>query len=79
MLKCSECCDGKSSRMCTACKAMQEESNWKWELDNGCRRIRCPKCDFALTFGAWRYENPFNFCPGCGEKLKLGEQTKMDI
>jgi hypothetical protein len=32
-----------------------------------------------MTFGAWRYVNPFNFCPGCGEKLKLGEQTKMDI
>lgn len=79
MLKCSDCCDGKSGALCTACKAMRAESKWIWELDNGCRRIRCPECGFAQTFGAWRYENPFNFCAGCGERMKLGEQTRMDI
>ena len=79
MLRCEDCCDGKGAAKCTACKAMQEESKWVWSPDNGNRRITCPYCQFSMAFGAYRYDNPYNYCPGCGEKLKAGEQTRMDI
>lgn len=64
--------------MCNACKRMQAEGLWKWEIDNGNRVIRCSKCDRGMAFGYYFYTNPYRFCPYCGERMILGEQIKME-
>ena len=76
-MKCSDCLDGNHSLICEACKRMQNEGRWQWEIDTGCRIIRCPDCGGGMRFGMYRYENPFRFCPYCGHQMIQGEQISM--
>ena len=76
-MNCSMCLDGRSKEACEACKRMQAESDWKWEIDNGCRLIRCPYCDHALVLGAYVYKNWHRFCSYCGKQLIRGEQIGL--
>ena len=78
-MRCSDCCDGPGAAKCAACKHMQQEGRWKWRLDNGNRYIECPDCGFSMTFGAYRYSNPFNFCPHCGARMITGRQMTMKL
>ena len=79
MLNCKDCIEGTSERACTACRKMQNEGRWMWELDNGQRFMRCPECGFANRLGGYVYENHFNFCAGCGQRMRTFEQTEMGI
>ena len=42
-MNCAECMD-RSDTMCHHCKQMQSVSEWQYELDNGHRMCKCPKC-----------------------------------
>lgn len=65
--------------ICTACRRMQAESDWKWEIDTGNRILRCPDCGHALTFGLWWYSNPYRYCPWCGKRRVQAEQMEMEM
>lgn len=76
-MNCKNCIEGIHPRMCEACKKMQQEGAWIWYLDNGCRHLRCPKCDGSMVFPAYAYHNNYKFCPYCGIKLITGEQMSL--
>ena len=76
-MNCNDCLDGTSQAACDACRRMQAEGQWIWEIDNGCRMIRCPYCDHGFTIGAYFYENWHRFCSYCGKQLIEGEQISM--
>lgn len=80
-MKCSNCLgsSGGSTRVCDACRAMQAEGDWNWELDNGNRRVRCPDCGRALPISPYEYEMPYRFCPWCGKRRVRGEQMRMEL
>ena len=78
-MNCKECCHNGYKAMCDACKHMQKEGRWKWEIDNGNRVIRCPDCGGGMIFGAYRYTNPFMFCPYCGHQMITHKQMELDV
>jgi hypothetical protein len=80
-MNCRECSAyGRNQpEICTACKEMQQNGEWIWEIDNGQRVCRCPDCGFGNILSLWAYKNPFNYCGGCGKHLSTFEQTKLDI
>ena len=78
MLKCENCLQGTSDEACEACRRMQQEGEWLWEIDNGHRICRCPKCGFGNILGLYVYRNPYRYCAGCGARMILGEQLSFD-
>ena len=80
-MKCTECIAyfREQPEICTACKKMQKESEWDWEIDTGNRRVRCPECGHALSIGLWCYSMPYRFCAWCGKQMVYGEQISLDI
>lgn len=80
-VNCKECLHHWDEKkvMCEACKRMQAEGRWKWEIDNGHRVIRCPKCGGGMVFGYYFYENPYRYCPYCGEPMITHKQIKLDV
>lgn len=78
-MNCKECYHNGYKAMCDACKQMRKEGRWKWEIDNGNRVIRCPDCGGGLSFGAYFYENPYNFCPYCGNRMITHKQMELDV
>ena len=77
-LNCKDCHHNGYTVMCDACKKMQTEGRWLWEIDTGNRLIRCPDCGGGMSFNGYRYSNPYKFCPYCGHQMILGEQIKME-
>ena len=80
-MKCTDCIayGRKQPEICAACRRMQEESDWLWEIDTGNRMLRCPNCDHGFPFHLWWYSNPYRFCPWCGKRRVQGEQLEMEI
>ena len=76
-MNCRECYHRGYQAMCDACKRMQKEGRWKWEIDTGNRVIRCPDCGGGLSFPAYRYKNDYRFCPYCGKQMIAGTQTTL--
>ena len=78
-MRCADCLQGTSAAACAACREMQAEGDWRWEIDNGQRMIRCPDCDFGLLIGYYVYKNPYRYCPGCGRLNLKQRQMAMEI
>ena len=81
-MKCSDCLKynrNDSKVFCEICRENQQCGDWIWYIDNGHRHVRCPACGFGLPIDFYAYKNPYKFCPGCGRRNLLGEQTKMDV
>ena len=77
-MKCSDCIDrDRHASTCPACRRMQAEGRWTWELDNGCRRMRCPDCGRGMELPAYLDENPYRFCPYCGHQMIQCKQVSM--
>lgn len=76
-MRCADCCDGTSKAACEACRRMQAEGEWLWEIDEGNRKIRCPYCGGGEDVGPWVYENRRRFCSYCGKELIHGKQVSM--
>lgn len=76
-MNCNECAARERKTICEACRKMQQESTWKWEIDTGNRLIRCPDCGKALSFPFFGYSNPYNFCPYCGKRRITHEQISL--
>lgn len=76
-MNCKDCCVNERTDICEACKRMQAEGEWKWEIDTGNRMIRCPYCDHGFPIGFYEYKNWHRFCSYCGKQLIKGEQTSM--
>ena len=70
-MRCTDCAakDREQPEICEACRRMQRESLWQWEIDTGHRFVRCPKCQHALSVSLWCYELPYRYCAWCGEKM----------
>jgi len=77
-MNCSECHCGISKTICNACRMMQHEGRWKWEIDTGQRLCRCPDCGFGNFLSLYAYKNPFRYCAGCGHQMIAGEQMSID-
>lgn len=77
MLNCKDCIQGTGPKVCEACREMQQEGRWLWEIDNGHRICRCPECGFGNIIHAYTYRNPFRYCAGCGKQMIFGEQLGM--
>lgn len=80
-MNCKECLayHREQPEICEACRKMQLESNWNWEIDTGNRFVRCPDCKHALSIGLWCYKLPYRYCAWCGKKMAIGEQIMMDL
>jgi len=77
-MNCNDCIDrNRRESTCHYCEKMQAESRWIWELDNGCRRMRCPDCGGAMTLPAYAEKNPYRYCPYCGQQMIQGEQISI--
>ena len=76
-MNCNECAARERKPICEACRKMQQESTWKWEIDTGNRMIRCPYCDHGFPIPAFTYTNWHRFCSYCGKQLIKGEQISM--
>ena len=74
---CSECLEGTSAEACSACRRMQKEGRWTWEIDNGHRICRCPVCGFGNLIGLYTYNNPYRYCGSCGARMIDGIQMDM--
>jgi len=77
-VNCSDCGAPHTKKMCDACRRMQLESRWDWEIDNGNRICRCPECGSGNVVGAYAYNLQFRYCTWCGEKMVTGEQLRID-
>lgn len=69
---CSECYydnDGNPSKH----EPVVEALCWKYSTDEGSLMAVCPKCEGRMLIGPYRYENPYSYCPYCGEKLENGD------
>jgi len=75
-MKCGDCLHNGRRSLCESCKQMQKQGIWKWEIDNGCRRIRCPWCGKSLTFDFYGCRNPYRFCPYCGKQM-IGTEEEL--
>ena len=53
-----------------------ELKSWEYDKDNDHMLCRCPDCGGRLLVGPYDYENPYHFCPYCGEKLEQGKIDK---
>ena len=78
-MRCADCNQGTSEAACEACRRMQTEGDWIWEIDNGQRMIRCPDCGFGNLIGWYTYKLQYRFCPSCGRQNVRHEQTMMEI
>ena len=76
-MNCKECYQHGRPDVCSACKRMQQESRWLWEIDVGNRVIRCPDCGGGLSFPAYGYKMNYRYCPYCGHQMVMGEQLSM--
>lgn len=77
-MNCNKCLQGTSEKACRACREMQQEGSWVWEIDNGQRIVRCPECGFSQLISSYTYRNPYRYCAGCGKKMISSEQTKLE-
>ena len=45
-------------------------------IDNGCKMLRCPKCECQITANPFSYavgSKGYSFCPYCGEDVREGQ------
>lgn len=80
-MKCTDCRahDREQPEICQACKKMQAETEWNWEIDTGVRYVRCPDCKHAFSLSLWCYSMPYRFCAWCGKKMIVSEQQSMEV
>lgn len=77
-MRCNDCIwFYNHDKTCSACRQMQAEGSWVWEIDNGNRLIRCPDCGGAMVFPDYQDKNHYRFCPYCGKQRIQGEQISM--
>lgn len=78
-MKCKNCNFEHHERkeICDACKKMQAQGRWEWEIDNGQRICRCPRCGFGNILSSYAYSNPYRFCPSCGTRM-IDEEERHD-
>jgi hypothetical protein len=46
---------------------------WIYEEDCGNMMAKRPKCECRMPIYRWDYQNPYRFCPYCGQRLYEGK------
>ena len=46
---------------------------WQYDEDTGTVMCRCPQCGGRLIISYYQYNNPYRYCPFCGEALSEGK------
>ena len=57
-------------------KQMELFKCWQYEEDNATVMAKCPECERRMIIHLYTYENPYKFCPYCGQKLEEGALKK---
>lgn len=47
---------------------------WQYDEHNGNVMCRCPECGGRLRIDYYTYDNPYHFCPYCGQRLQENER-----
>lgn len=52
------------------------QRTWEYDIDTATIMARCPECGGRMIISRYQYQNPYRFCPYCGERLDEGNLAK---